>query len=192
MMKLNKIALLLLCAFMSTGIFAQGERTKEEKEKIEAELSQLKQDYIQLKLDLTEQKLTEFKTLYDKYEAEKRALKKQMKQEKRNLDHRKRMRAEEIENLKEEEALKILKSKLENEKKLLQLEEKYINQFTNTISAKQVLQYKQAEKDFRRELLKMAMEERKESMEARRKVDAKMRARMREMREMKRMKELKE
>ena len=189
-MRINKSALFLLCAIIGPSLFAQEEKSRENREKMEAELSELKQEFIQLKLDLTEEKLSKFTTLYDQYEEEKKTLKKQMRQERRSQEKQRRMEADEIEKLREEEALRLLKGKLENERKLLELEEEYIDQFTNVISAKQVLQYKQAEKDFRRELLKVAMEERRESMEARKRVDTKLRARMREMREMQRMKEL--
>ena len=45
--------------------------------------------------------------------------------------------------------------KFENQKEMMVLEEEYTNKMIETFSAKKVLEYEKAEREFKRELLKM-------------------------------------
>jgi len=190
-MKVERLTMLLALFTIGLNLMSQ-ERTKEKaNSENEIRLNEMKALYIQAKLDLSESKLEAFTKLYNQYEMDKDKLKKDARKERRAMNTKRRMTSEEIDALKEEEAMKLLHAKLKQQEALLRLEKSYLEQFTSSISAKQVLQYQQAEKDFKRDLLKMVMEERKNSEDYNKRLNEKMKGHMKEMREMRRIRQMK-
>ncbi len=184
-MKKTKLYTLLFALLFSFNGIAQ----EQEGGQVEQNLNQLKQEYIQTKLELSENEINAFAKLYEQYETERKALRQKTKADRRSLQEKKHLRYEEIAELSEEEAMELLEGRLKRQEEMLKLERKYIEQFTKTISAKQVLQYKQAEREFRKELLRAAMEERREGAQN---VNERMKRRMKRMKELKRQEEMKQ
>ena len=148
---MKRIAIILLANVLLIGsnAFAQGESNKEDL------LNELKMEYIENAIGLSAEEQVEFEKVYEEYELKRKELR---------LSHRKAMKeikknnsasAEAEAEVSEEEAKKILMMKFENQREIMALEEEYTNKMIETFSAKKVLEYEKAEREFKRELLKM-------------------------------------
>jgi hypothetical protein len=151
---MKKLVLSLGIVFLAiSGSIAQ--EMKEDKRQM---MEKLKQTYIQEELQLEEEQMKEFNKIYSEFQQEKELLKEEM-HEVRKRHHEMKLDEERLKEMSEEEALKVLQSKLEREAKLLEIERKYLDQMVESISAVKVLEYKHAEREFKRELLHMLKDE---------------------------------
>jgi hypothetical protein len=144
---LISISIALFCSFLfiSTA-HAQGEEvrnTQEGKDKIKAQ----KVAFITDRLDLSSKEAKEFWPVYEEHEA-------LVEQEKENFKKSYGQEIKNIENLKKEDAEKLLSNLLAHEQKLLDLRKQFTTNLSNVISPNKILMLFEAEKEFRKELMK--------------------------------------
>lgn len=155
-MKTIKYLSLFGILIFSTSLFAQERKHERRAEHAEA-IEKMKREFIQEKLELSEEKAAAYIDLMKEYDEKKRAIRKANRPERR--PHKEGAEQEE-KKYTEEEAKMILEKKLEAKEKMLALEKEYIAKSMETISAIKVLEYYKAEKEFKEKLLKMLKEKR--------------------------------
>ena len=153
--------------------------SNEEAEKKKEVLESMKKSYILETLELNEAQKKEMETLMAAHEAEMKAMKASLEAEKKALkaQHKALQNGKEVSEV---EAAKMLESAMAMKEQQMALERKYMEKYVDAISAKKVLEYRKAEREFKKELLQMLKDDRKEHH---------MRERMHEMREHKLMRE---
>ena len=112
------------------------------------EIKAQKSAFITQRLSLTTEQARTFWPIYDRYEAEKEALRKEMR------SGRYGNRASQKQTLTEAEAEKILNQRLAAKGKDLELRTRYTEEFKKSIGAVKTVELEGAERDFNRELLK--------------------------------------
>ncbi len=139
---MNKlIGILIFTCCLQMSVFAQrGERI----EQVEA----MKIAFITNAINLTPEQAQQFWPLYNAFQEENRAIRKEERQMRRAAD------------LNESEAEALLIQYFRNQEDKLNLERTYVTKFRNVISAKQVLLLKKAEQEFKRKLLQRVGERR--------------------------------
>lgn len=175
MMKNLKLTLALLLSLLVSGLAAQQEQlmSKEEAEKKKEVLESMKESYILETLELNEAQRKEMETLMRAHKEEMKAMRTAMEAEKKALKEQYRA-LKEGEKIAEADAKKLVESAMAMKEKQMALERKYMEKYVDAISAQKVLEYRKAEKEFKKELLHMLKDDRKEHH---------MRERMKEMRE---------
>jgi hypothetical protein len=146
-----------LAVLLITSLSLNAQRLDEEKrEKIE----KLKRAYILMELELDEKQEVDFTKIYQDYEAERKALRSEafVRRKKMHSDFKDE---EQLAEMSEEEALKALENRLEMEKRKLKMEEEFLNKMVESIGAKKVLAFKHAEMDFKKELLHLYKDDRR-------------------------------
>jgi hypothetical protein len=143
------INILMMGTFLiGTSVFAQ-----EEENNKEDLLNELKMEYIEEAIGLSSEEQLAFEKVYEDYELKRKELRLEQRKEIRAV--KKSNSAESEAEISEEDAKKILMMKFENQREMMALEEEYTNKMIETFSAKKVLEYEKAEREFKRELLKM-------------------------------------
>ncbi len=112
------------------------------------EIKAQKSAFITQRLSLTPEQARTFWPIYDRYEAEKEALRKEMR------SGRSGNRGQQKQKLTEAEAEQLLNQRLANKTKELDLRTRYTEQFKKSIGAVKTLELEGVERDFNRELLK--------------------------------------
>ncbi len=153
------LAVLLLVVLFSLSNYAQnGEKKEALKEKVEAQ----KIAYITNALSLTPTEAQQFWPVYNAFNNKKKELTKAFR--KNNKD--KKVSQEEISD---KEALEMADGQIIQAQKILDLRKKYHIEFKKVLPPKKVLKLYQAEKGFRKHLLKKIKERRGKKGEIRRK-----------------------
>jgi hypothetical protein len=124
-----------------------------------AKMEKLKQAFILIELELEEEKEAEFRAIYEAYQSEKEALQIDRIVQGREIRSERVDDSSKLMALSEAEALERLESRIQKEQERLDLEKKYLSKMVESIGAKKVLQYKMAEHNFRRHLLRMFKDE---------------------------------
>ena len=147
---IHPLLLLLFASLAFTTLHAQDDDAEypaiaaDRLEQIKAQ----KSAFITQRLNLTTEQACTFWPIYDRYEAEKQTLRKEMR------GGRYGSRALKKETLTEAEAEKALNQRLAAKFKELELRTRYTEEFKKSIGAVKTLQLEGAERDFNRELLK--------------------------------------
>lgn len=144
------LTLVLFIGFSS--IQAQEKGQSAEKNQL---LDELKRDYIVERLELSEEQSKKFLQLMEEFEAKKKAMKEELGKNRKEHESKRQHAEEDLKNLSEADAKKILETRLIQREKFLKLEREYMDAAIAAISAKKVIAYHHAEKEFHRELLKM-------------------------------------
>lgn len=141
---------------ISISLSAQGRKYEQRAEHAEA-IEKMKREFIQEKLELSEEKAAAYIALMKEFDEKKRAIRRASRPERKS---RREGAEQEEKTYTEEEAKMILEKKLESKEKMLALEKEYIAKSIETISAVKVLEYYKAEKEFKEKLLRMLKEKR--------------------------------
>jgi len=180
-MKNLKLIATLCLSLLIGSTYAQEDKvmSKEEAEKKKEVLESMKKSYILETLELDDTQQKEMEALMAAHKAEMKAMKESMEAEKKALkaQHKALIDGKDVS---EADAAKMLESAMAMKEKQMALERKYMEKYVDAISAKKVLEYRKAEREFKKELLHMLKDDRKEHH---------MRERMHEMREHKLMRE---
>ena len=128
----------------------------EKREKIE----KLKQAYILMELELDDEEEINFTKIYQNYQDERKLLRTEAFVRRKKMDSDLENK-ERLAELSEEEALKMLKKELAMEERKLEMEKDYLNKMVESIGAKKVMAFKMAEMDFKRELLHLYKDDRR-------------------------------
>lgn len=110
------------------------------------EIKAQKSAFITQRLQLTPEQARTFWPIYDQYESEMEALRKNMRSDRGDV--------RKDSDLTEAEAAKAIANDLDNRQRQLDLRKKYVEQFKQSIGAVKTLALAKAERDFNRELLK--------------------------------------
>ncbi|MEI7595470.1 MAG: Spy/CpxP family protein refolding chaperone [Bacteroidota bacterium] len=143
-MKTNKIVFLLLLSAFSFKSVAQNPEFDEKREKLEAQ----KIAYITTQLSLTPEESAAFWPIYNKMEQEKRTM---MKECHKGIHEKGKP---DIKNMTDDQLIKLSSMEFESQQKMLDLRKKYHQEFLKVLSIKKVMLLYEAEKDFKKELLK--------------------------------------
>jgi hypothetical protein len=149
MNKLIKPLLILTLLFCNLSINGLAQRGKKEErnERVQA----AKVSFITTKLDLNTTQAQQFWPMYNEYEAEKKKIRKQMRQ----------LKVDNILSDGTEDQLKAdIKKMFALRQEELDLEKSYSDKFLKVLSAKQMVQFYRAEKEFTKVLLKRLRESR--------------------------------
>ena len=133
---------------ISTAILAQPEDAdmKEKKEKMDA----MKAAYITTSLDLSSKEAQEFWPVYNEREEKVHALRMETRKKMSEL----RKNGKKIEDLSDDELKAIMKSQLDNDEKIAQINKSYHDKFMAILGVKKTAKLYLAEKEFLREIMK--------------------------------------
>jgi hypothetical protein len=141
------ILTILFISFSISGL-AQGGNKEERNERVQA----AKVSFITTKLDLNTTQAQQFWPMYNEYEAEKKKIRKQMRQ----------LKVDNILSDGTEDQLKAdIKKMFTLRQEELDLEKSYSDKFLKVLKAKQMIEFYRAEKEFTKILLKRLKENRK-------------------------------
>ena len=141
---MKRLSIVLILFFMASGVFAQ---SKEAMRKIESARIAL----ITERLGLTPEQAEKFWPVYREYEMQRRELRKQFRDARNSVD---------LENITEEQSKELMQKVMDLKQKELNLDKEYSKRLTRVISTQQLLQLRNAEKDFQRMLLKRLQHQR--------------------------------
>ncbi|HQV37294.1 MAG: hypothetical protein IPO60_07315 [Flavobacteriales bacterium] len=145
---LRPLLFLLLTPMAFSTLHAQDDDT--EQPAISADrLQQIKAQksaFITQRLSLTAEEARTFWPIYDKYDTEIAAVRKEMRSDRRNRKS--------SGTLTDAEASKAIDANLQNKQDQLDIRKRYVTEFKKSIGALKTLQLEGAERDFNRELLK--------------------------------------
>lgn len=148
--KLMQLAVLWLVILVPAKIFAQAESLAEKKkEKIEAQ----KVAFITKKLDLTAEEAQKFWPVYNEYDAQKETM---------NKAYRQKIKGYKKAELTETQADSLIMLNITHDQNLLDLKKSYIAKFKAVLPSVKVAKIAEAEREFRKMLLKLVKEQRKE------------------------------
>jgi len=139
----------LLILLSTAGSFAQ---SKEAMKKIQSARIAL----ITERLELTPTEAEKFWPVYREFNQERMALRKQLRDTRKNVD---------MSNLSDEESKRLMTKSLDIKQKELNLEKEYTKRFQKVISTQQILQLRNAEKDFQQMLLRRLQRERQKQLQ---------------------------
>lgn len=154
MKTIKTLSLLVLIAFSIT--MSAQETKKEERKERSRIIEEMKRDFIKERLNLSEEKTVAYIALMEEYDAKKKEIRKAV--------HVKKEAKTKEKVLTEEEANILLAKKIETKEKMLSLEREHIAKSIEMISAVKVIEYYKAEKEFKKELLKMLEDKRHSRM----------------------------
>jgi hypothetical protein len=146
-----QLLLIGLVMLIPTKNFAQAAGTstsEQKKEKIESQ----KVAFITEKLDLTPDEAQKFWPVYNEYDAQKELL---------NKAFRQKVKAYKSSTPTETGADSLLLAEIEHDQALLDLKKVYISKFKTVISSEKLIQLNEAERDFKKMLLKLIREQKK-------------------------------
>lgn len=142
-MKKKGYLVLLLLALACNIVAAQ---PRERYERVHA----IKVGYLTDKLHLTSEQAAKFWPVYNQYEEEQRGLRRKFLMEYKNKQQ----------NMDKEEAMKFVDDNLDYQEAELKLKRKYKDEFLKTITAQQMAELYQAERDFKKLLIQQLKERR--------------------------------
>lgn len=142
------IGLLLMCMSLAT-MLAQpvGKPSQEQREKRKARMKEMKKAFIKTELDLTEEEEEVFWLIYDEYDNNRDAL----RREYRSL--RKQFKGNSLDDLSESEAEDMLTKEMEFREKRLALDKDFEKELKSNLSAKKIILLHKAERKFKKQLL---------------------------------------
>ena len=141
-----KKTLLLFCSALSINLMAQEEEMPDIPEERMQQIKAQKSAFITQRLDLTPEEAQKFWPVYNQYEKETEANRKEMRAGHKALKG--------SETLSEAEASAALDKELAARQKELDIRRKYAGEFKKMLGAVKTLQLGRAERDFHRELIK--------------------------------------
>ncbi|MBD3581426.1 sensor of ECF-type sigma factor [Flavobacterium selenitireducens] len=140
----TKHFLLLLLAFVSLGVFAQGGGLKQKKEQIKA----LKVAFLTEKVQLSTDEAEKFWPIYNAFDDKQFELRREKMDALRN-----RLDEGELEKMSDKEASSVLAQMENTESEIYQLRKKLVSDLRPIIGSLKILKLKKAEEDFNRKLL---------------------------------------
>ena len=149
------ISFIAICLFCVCGSSAQ---TREESR---AKIKSLKIAYLTEQLSLTTEEAQKFWPIYNAFDKEQNNLRINYKSELRKSIKR----IEEIENLNEADAKKLITLKLLTDKQLYESQKKFINKMEGILSAKKVIKLQISEMEFARKLMRKYRKKHSDSKE---------------------------
>lgn len=154
----NGLVLLLALIIAMPSIAQNGARRKKIREQIDAQ----KVAFITEKLQLTPAEAQQFWPIYNEYESQRQIIVKEFIE--KNLEERDM----DVETLTDKQALEIADSQIIQAQKMLDLRKKYHAEFKKVLSPKKLLLLYQAERDFKKFILKEIRQRVKEERNNRR------------------------
>lgn len=154
----NGLVLLLALIIAMPSIAQNGARRKKIREQIDAQ----KVAFITEKLQLTPAEAQQFWPIYNEYESQRQTIVKEFME--KNLEERDM----DVETLTDKQALEIADSQIIQAQKMLDLRKKYHAEFKKVLSPKKLLLLYQAERDFKKFILKEIRQRVKEERNNRR------------------------
>lgn len=154
----NGLILLLALIIAMPSIAQNGARRKKIREQIDAQ----KVAFITEKLQLTPAEAQQFWPIYNEYESQRQIIVKEFME--KNLEERDM----DVETLTDKQALEIADSQIIQAQKMLDLRKKYHAEFKKVLSPKKLLLLYQAERDFKKFILKEIRQRVKEERNNRR------------------------
>jgi len=142
----------LLLIGLSLVLFAGLSYAQPDRQAFKEKLNSMRIAFITQKLDLTPQEAKGFWPIYDAYTKERQALHKNSGRQAKSADA-----------LSPEEAEAMLAGSLENDQKQVALRKKYYDQLREVIPAAKIVKLTQAEREFKKEILKAAKEKRRQA-----------------------------
>lgn len=149
---MKTIGNIILSLFLLTGLsgYSQNSRGEQKRHKPTFEkLEKMRLAFVLEKVKLNDDQKAKFEPLYEKYRKEYLQLFKGTE----DFGHN-RPTEEDIQKMTDKEAKALVENDLAQKRKMLNLKEKYFNEFSNIMSHKQVALLFQAEIDFHRKLFK--------------------------------------
>jgi len=145
---MKRAILFIALGILSTALFAQPDEKemKERKEKMEA----MKAAYITTSLDLSSKEAQDFWPIYNEREDKVHALRMETRKKMEVL----RKAGKKIDDLSDDELKTLMKTQLDNEEKIAQLNKTYHEKFLSILGIKKTAKLYLAEKDFLREIMK--------------------------------------
>ena len=134
---MKQITLLILLLGFTINVFSQ-DRREEVREKIESR----KIAYLSDKLDLSPEDAEKFWPVYNSYNKEMQALRQEMKPLFREED------------ISDEEASALLNKLIIHEKNILDIRQKYTDQFTQVLGPKRTLKFFRSDREFKERMLR--------------------------------------
>jgi hypothetical protein len=156
----SKIAVLLFIIGLSTTFSTYGQgRVKERIQQKKAEIEAERITFYNSTLKLSQEESDKFWPIYKDY------VQKQKDVRKNAMKSVKSLKDKSAEELTKEEAGDLIKAEFSVKQSLLDLEKEFVVKFQTAISIQKVAKLKQAENQFKKELVKKAREKKKERME---------------------------
>jgi len=156
-MPMNRTILLMLLSAASLNAFAQEDDNMQLPEDRMQEIKAQKTAFLTQRMDLTPEEAQRFWPVYNQYDKEVDAVRKDMREFHKNLKH--------DDQITEAEAATAIDKELGARQKELDIRKKYATEFSKTIGAIKTMRLGKAERDFNKELLRRLrdrMEERRD------------------------------
>lgn len=131
---------ILIIALVLTSLTTKAQDNKAAKRSANEKLEAARIALITERLSLTPEQAQAFWPVYNAYAEERRQVQRQFREQQRGLD---------IENLTETQQKQLLRQRMEQKQKQLNLENKYSEKLLEVINVKQMMALKKAEDDFR-------------------------------------------
>lgn len=153
---MHRITLLLTVLLLTLGAMAQQKASKAERAEWMKEMQQYKNEFMARKLKLTDEQKTKFIPMLNRMDSELRKVGEQT----RRLSKEVSAKGEKATDLEKEKAAE---AQFECKMKEGQIEMKYYDQFKKVLTTDQMLKFKEAERDFMKNLMKKHREQRKKT-----------------------------
>ncbi len=134
-----------ICISLFCTLSIQSQREKESWEKIKA----LKIAYLTEQLNLSSAEAEKFWPVYNTYNKEQRSIRGNYRSVLRRT-----IKKEDVDNITEDEAKKLIDLKLQTDKQLYALQEKFTEKLVNVMSYKKIIKLQIAEMEFGRKLMR--------------------------------------
>lgn len=146
--KMKKLFTCMILMTLSLISIAQNNPEKTNKQQLLEKIEAQRSAYITSKLDMTSEESTKFWPLYNEYSRKRMELKKEYK-------------AQNADNLSEQESRMELDEQIESQEKALALKKSYYEKFKAVLPAAKLAKLESAEQEFRREILRQIKERNK-------------------------------
>ncbi|HMS29994.1 MAG TPA: hypothetical protein PKD32_09090 [Saprospiraceae bacterium] len=147
-MKMKKLFTCMILMTLSLISIAQNNPEKTNKQQLLEKIEAQRSAYITSKLDMTSEESAKFWPLYNEYSRKRMELKKEYK-------------AQNADNLSEQESRMELDEQIESQEKALALKKSYYEKFKAVLPAAKLAKLESAEQEFRREILRQIKERNK-------------------------------
>lgn len=145
---MKKLFTCMILMTLSLISIAQNNPEKTNKQQLLEKIEAQRSAYITSKLDMTSEESTKFWPLYNEYSRKRMELKKEYK-------------AQNADNLSEQESRMELDEQIESQEKALALKKSYYEKFKAVLPAAKLAKLESAEQEFRREILRQIKERNK-------------------------------
>ncbi|NNC94404.1 MAG: hypothetical protein HKN92_02510 [Chitinophagales bacterium] len=139
-----KSKLLIVSIFLTTLSAIAQDRTDDRRQMMEDRIESMKIAHITKALDLTTEEAKSFWPVYNEYQKEMKALRK---------DHGPKGHADKPEDLSDSEIEKRLEERFADEQKMLDIRKKYLKSFKEVLPIRKVSMLYRAEHDFKRKVI---------------------------------------